>query len=146
MKVLIIIVLLLTGCVSNADFEKECTYTKDSNHIKESVKMNILYDNKDVTKDVIYMRSFKALDDEGYKTIEDIKEASITYNRRYGDKGIKITVSKDTLDEYEMKYYIDARNIDSETLKDFNLNKNSIKLFNNLRKKSIECEVKDGNN
>lgn len=144
MKKLIVLVLLLTGCVSNQDFEKECTYTKDSNHIKETILMDIFYDNSDVTKEVTYTRNFKALDDDGKSTIEKIKEASNTYNRRY--KGIKITVSKDSIDEYEMKYYMDVRKIDDSILKEFNLKKNSIRLFNSLREKNIECEVKNGNN
>lgn len=144
-KLLLIGIILLTGCVSNADFEKECTKITDSNYLKEKVVMDIFYDNNDITKNVIYTRNFKIKDD-GIDVLNNIKEASLSFNERYEGKGVDIIISKDDESQYEVIYSFDARDVDNSVLKDFSVKKNSIKLFNDLKKKGLDCEVKDGNN
>ena len=53
---------------------------------------------------------------------------------------IKITVSKDEDNVWELKYYIDAPKVKDNILDEFMLKKNSIKFFNKMEKENIECK------
>lgn len=142
-KFLILLVsLCLTGCiVSNEDFEKTCKTVKKSENIKDTYSIHVVYNNKDVVKEAIVTRNYKALDEEGKDTLEDIKKSATSFNEKYAfDDGMKITVSKDEDDEWELKYYLDVPNLDEDILDEFMLKKNSVKFFNKMRDENIECE------
>ena len=135
-------VLCLTGCiVRNEDFEKTCTIVNKSSDLKDTVQIYVTYDNEDVVKDAIITKTYESLTDEGITLLEDIKASGVSFNEKYAfDDGMKITVSKDEDDEWELKYYLDVPNLDDDILDEFMIRKNSIKFFNKMRDENIECE------
>ena len=130
---LILFVLCLTGC-GNEDFIKTCEVKTTSMDLVNTETMEVSFNNKDEVTNVIVTRNYKGNDEND--TIKNIKESASIYNNALLKKdGIKISVSKD-----EVKYYLDALNMDEKTLETFNLKKNSIKLFNKMRNDGIECK------
>ena len=142
-KLLILLVTLcLTGCiVSNEDFEKTCKMVKTSENLKDTYSIHVTYDNKDVVKEAIVTRTYKALNENGKDILEDIKESATSFNEKYaGNKNMKITVSKDEDDEWQLKYYLTVPKLSDDILDEFMIKKNSIKFFNKMRDENIECE------
>lgn len=137
-----IFALCLTGCiVTNEDFEKTCVLTKKSENIKDTMSIDVTYDNEDVLKKAVVTKTYEALDEDGIKTLEVIKESGTSFNERYAfNEDIKITVSKDEEDVWELKYYIDVPKVKDNILDEFMLKKNSIKFFNKMEKENIECK------
>lgn len=142
-KVLILLITLcLTGCiVSNDDFEKTCKTVKKTENLRDTYSIHVTYDNEDTVKEAVVTRTYKALNEEGKTTLEEIKESATSFNEKYaGNDNIKITVAKDEEDEWQLKYYLDVPNLDNNVLNEFMLRKNSIRFFNKMRDKNIECE------
>ena len=143
-KVLIcfLFTLCLTGCiVRNEDFESTCKVTKDTENISDNMSIHVTYDNEDTVKEAVVTRTYKALNDTGKVTLEEIKTSAISFNEKYaGNDNITITVSKDEEDEWQLKYYLDVPNLDSDVLDEFMLKQNSVKFFNKMRDENIECD------
>ena len=142
-KVLIgLFCLCLTGCiVSNEDFEKTCKTVKKSENIKDTYSIHVVYDNEDIVKDVVVIRNYKALNEKGKDILEDIKESAISFNEKYAfNDNMKITVSKDEDNEWEVKYYLDVPKLSDEVIEEFMIRKNSVKFFNKMKDENIECE------
>ena len=138
----LVIVLSLTGCVSNEDFSKTCKYETKTIHLSDFTSINVVYDNVDVVKEAIVIKNYKALDEEVKDILKSVKEANASYNKKYGGKSVKVYISKDSEYEYEIKYDLDVQKLDDDTLKEFKLRKNSIKFFNKMKDENIECEGK----
>ena len=133
--------LFLTGCVSNEDFEKTCTKVINSENIKDTYIINVTYDNKDTVKKAIVTRKYKSLNDEGKKVLENIKESATTYNEKYaGNDNIKITVSKDEDDEWQLKYYLTVPKLSDDIIDEFMIRKNSIRFFNKMKDENMNCK------
>ena len=142
-KVLIgLFCLCLTGCiVSNEDFEKTCKMVKKSENIKDTYSIHVVYDNEDIVKDVVVIRNYKALNEKGKDILEDIKESAISFNEKYAfNDNMKITVSKDEDNEWEVKYYLDVPKLSDEVIEEFMIRRNSIRFFNKMKDENIECE------
>ena len=141
-KILIcLLCLFLTGCVSNEDFEKTCTKVINSENIKDTYIINVTYDNKDTVKKAIVTRKYKSLNDEGKKVLENIKESATTYNEKYaGNDNIKITVSKDEDDEWQLKYYLTVPKLSDDIIDEFMIRKNSIRFFNKMKDENMNCK------
>jgi hypothetical protein len=139
--ILVILSLCLVGCVSNEDFSKTCTYKIKSKDISDKYSIYITYDNNDKVKTSVITRTYLALNEDGVDTLKNIKESSVSFNKRYaGNSNIKITVSKDDNYNYQVKYYLNVLNLNDSILENFKLRKNSIKFFNKMREDNIECK------
>ncbi len=140
--IIFLFVLCLTGCiVRNEDFEKTCTIVNKSSDLKDTVQIYVTYDNEDVVKDAIITKTYESLTDEGITLLEDIKASGVSFNEKYASNdNIKITVSKDEDNVWELKYYLDVPNLKSDILDEFMLKQNSIKFFNKMKDENIECE------
>lgn len=134
--------LCLTGCiVSNDDFEKTCKTVKKSENINDTYSIHVIYDNEDVVKEAIVTRNYKALNEEGRDILESIKESATSFNEKYAfNDNMKITVSKDEDNEWEVKYYLTVSKLSDDILEEFMIRKNSIRFFNKMRDENIECE------
>ena len=142
-KVLIgLFCLCLTGCiVSNEDFEKTCKMVKKSENIKDTYSIYVVYDNEDKVKDAVVIRNYKALNEKGKDILEEIKESAISFNEKYAfNDNMKITVSKDEDNEWEVKYYLDVPKLSDEVIEEFMIRRNSIRFFNKMKDENIECE------
>ena len=142
-KILILFVsLCLTGCiVSNEDFESTCEIVKTSENLKDTYSIHVTYDNEDLVKEAIVIRTFKALNDNGKDILESVKESATSFNEKYvGNDDIKITVSKDEDDEWQLKYYLTVPKLSDDILDEFMLKQNSVKFFNKMRDENIECD------
>ncbi len=142
-KVLILLIAFsLTGCiVRNEDFESTCEVNKNSENISDNMSIHVTYDNEDNVKEAIVTHTYKALNDEGKTTLEEIKTSATSFNEKYaGNENIKITVAKDEEDEWQLKYYLDVPNLDNDVLNEFMLRKNSVRFFNKMRDQNIECD------
>ena len=53
---------------------------------------------------------------------------------------MKITVSKDEDNEWEVKYYLDVPKLSDEVIEEFMIRRNSIRFFNKMKDENIECE------
>lgn len=138
---ILLVIFCLTGCVSNADFEKTCTSIKKSESIKDVYSIDVSYNNEDIVKKAVITRNYKTLNEEGKAILEDIKNSAISFNEKYaGNEHIKITVSKDEDNIWELKYYLDVPNLKSDILDEFMLKQNSIKFFNKMKDENIECK------
>ena len=138
---ILLVIFCLTGCVSNADFEKTCTSIKKSESIKDVYSIDVSYNNEDIVKKAVITRNYKTLNEEGKAILEDIKNSAISFNEKYaGNEHIKITVSKDEGDEWELKYYLEVPEVSDDILDEFMIKKNSIKFFNKMKEENIECE------
>lgn len=134
---LILFVLCLTGC-GNEDFSKTCEVKTKTKDLVNTETMEVSFNNKDEVTNVTITRNYKG---DGDNVIENIKESASVYNNALLEKdGIKISISKDEENEYEIKYYLDVQNMDEKTLEIFNLKKNSIKFFNKMRNENITCK------
>lgn len=136
----LILLLVLTGCSSNHEFQKTCTVENKSKEIIEKETKEITFNNKDEITSVIVTRNYKPV---GYntKTLTHVKESSKEYNNVLTKKdGIKIEVKKDNEEEYEIKYYLDVKKMTEKDLEIFELQKNSVKYFNKMRQNNIKCE------
>lgn len=135
---LILFVLCLTGC-GNEDFSKTCEVKIKTKDLVNTETMEVSFNNKDEVTNVTITRNYKG--DGDNDTIKIIKESASVYNNALLEKdGIKISISKDEENEYEIKYYLDVQNMDEKTLEIFNLKKNSIKFFNKMRNENITCK------
>ena len=106
-KVLILLIAFsLTGCiVRNEDFESTCEVNKNSENISDNMSIHVTYDNEDNVKEAIVTHTYKALNDEGKTTLEEIKTSATSFNEKYaGNENIKIMVAKDEEDEWQLKY------------------------------------------
>ena len=142
-KVLILLIAFsLTGCiVRNEDFESTCEVNKNSENISDNMSIHVTYDNEDNVKEAIVTHTYKALNDEGKTTLEEIKTSATSFNEKYaGNENIKITVAKDEEDEWQLKYYLDVPNLDNDVLNEFMLRKNSVRFFNKMQDENIECD------
>ena len=142
-KVLILLIAFsLTGCiVRNEDFESTCEVNKNSENISDNMSIHVTYDNEDNVKEAVVTYTYKALNDEGKTTLEEIKTSATSFNEKYaGNENIKITVSKDEEDEWQLKYYLDVPNLENDVLNEFMLRKNSVRFFNKMRDQNIECD------
>ena len=142
-KVLILLIAFsLTGCiVRNEDFESTCEVNKNSENISDNMSIYVTYDNEDNVKEAIVTHTYKALNDEGKTTLEEIKTSATSFNEKYaGNENIKITVAKDEEDEWQLKYYLDVPNLENDVLNEFMLRKNSVRFFNKMRDQNIECD------
>ncbi|CCY46146.1 unknown [Firmicutes bacterium CAG:822] len=142
-KVLILLIALcLTGCiVRNEDFESTCEVNNDTENISDNMSVHVTYDNEDIVKKAVVTRTYKALNDEGKATLEEIKTSATSFNEKYaGNENIKITVAKDEEDEWQLKYYLDVPNLDNDVLNEFMLRKNSVRFFNKMQDENIECD------
>lgn len=142
-KVLILLIAFsLTGCiVRNEDFESTCEVNKNSENISDNMSIHVTYDNEDNVKEAIVTHTYKALNDEGKTILEEIKTSATSFNEKYaGNENIKITVSKDEEDEWQLKYYLDVPNLENDVLNEFMLRKNSVRFFNKMRDQNIECD------
>ena len=142
-KVLILLIAFsLTGCiVRNEDFESTCEVNKNSENISDNMSIHLRYDNEDNVKEAIVTHTYKALNDEGKTILEEIKTSATSFNEKYaGNENIKITVSKDEEDEWQLKYYLDVPNLENDVLNEFMLRKNSVRFFNKMRDQNIECD------
>lgn len=142
-KVLIgLFCLCLTGCiVSNEDFEKTCKMVKKSENIKDTYSIHVVYDNEDKVKDAVVIRNYKALNEKGKDILEEIKESAISFNEKYAfNDNMKITVSKDEDNEWEVKYYLDVPKLSDGVIEEFMIRRNSIRFFNKMKDENIECE------
>ncbi len=139
--ILAALVIFLTGCTSTEDFTRTCRTNINSQDLNEKEIMKVNFNNKDKLTNVIITRKYKAKGDNGITAITNIKQSSEDYNNALlTKKGIKISIAKDTEEEYVIKYYIDVPNADSDVLDIFNLQENSIKFFNKMRENNIECK------
>ncbi len=141
-KILILLVCLcLTGCiVRNDDFEKTCTRTLNSDNLIDKTDIHVSYDNEDNINEAIVTKRYEVLG-EDLTLLEDIKKSATILNEKYAfNNNIRITVSIDEDDVWEVKYYLDVPKISDNILEEFSLKKNSIKFFNKMRKENIECE------
>lgn len=134
--------LCLTGCiVSNEDFEKTCSKTIKSNNLNDITNIHVSYDNEDNINSAVYIKRYEAYGDDGLVLLKNIKESGTLFNEKYAfNDNIKITVSLDEEDVWEVKYYLDVPHLSDNILDEFSLKKNSIKFFNKMRKENIECE------
>ena len=142
-KILILLIAFsLTGCiVRNEDFESTCEVNKNSENISDNMSIHVTYDNEDNVKEAIVTHTYKALNDEGKTTLEEIKTSATSFNEKYaGNENIKITVAKDEEDEWQLKYYLDVPNLENDVLNEFMLRKNSVRFFNKMRDQNIECD------
>ncbi len=142
-KILILFVsLCLTGCiVSNEDFESTCEIVKTSENLKDTYSIHVTYDNEDLVKEAIVTRTYKALNDNGKDILESVKESATSFNEKYAENDdIKITVSKDEDDEWQLKYYLTVPKLSDDILDEFMLKQNSVKFFNKMRDENIECD------
>lgn len=134
---LILFVLCLTGC-GNEDFSKTCEVKIKTKDLVNTETMEVSFNNKDEVTNVTITRNYKG---DGDNVIENIKESASVYNNALLEKdGIKISISKDEENEYEIKYYLEVPKMDEKTLEIFNLKKNSVKFFNKMRNENIECK------
>ena len=139
--ILVLTVLCLTGCVGNKDFSKTCIEITNTKDLETKNSMEVSFNNKDQVTKSIVTKTYKAKNEAGEEAILSIKESASDYNNALLKKeGIKISVSKDTLKEYEVKYYLDTLKMKKSTLELFNLKQNSIKFFNKMRSDNIECK------
>ena len=139
-KIILILILFLTGCVSNTDFNKVCTYETKTVHLNDKMIIDVTYNSDDLINEAVITKEYKALDKEGIDTIKNIKKSLESYKSKYSDMDIKYYVYKDSDDEFTVKYKLYVQKLDNEILKDFKLRKNSIKFFNKMREANIECE------
>lgn len=140
--IIICFCLCLTGCiVTNEDFEKTCTLVKNTESIKDTMSIYVKYDNEDVIKEAVVTRTYEATDEDGIKTLETIKESGVSFNEKYADNdNMKITVSKDENNIWQLKYYLDVPKLQENVLDEFMLKQNSVKFFNKMSKENIECK------
>ena len=106
------LIFALTGCTQNYDFSKTCKYETKTFHLTDSTRINVVYDNEDVIKKATITKNYKALDEDGKDTLKNIKEANDSYNKKYDDN-IKVYISKNNQDEFEIKYALDVQKIDN---------------------------------
>ncbi len=139
--ILAVLIIFLTGCTSTEDFTRTCHTNVSSQDLNEKEIMKVNFNNKDKLTNVIITRKYKAKGNNGNIAIANIQQSSEDYNNALlTKKGIKISITKDTEEEYVIKYYIDVPNADKDILEIFNLQENSIKFFNKMRENNIECQ------
>ena len=139
--ILAVLIIFLTGCTSTEDFTRTCRTNVSSQDLNEKEIMKVNFNNKDKLTNVIITRKYKAKGNNGNIAIANIQQSSEDYNNALlTKKGIKISITKDTEEEYVIKYYIDVPNADKDILEIFNLQENSIKFFNKMRENNIECQ------
>lgn len=138
--VLLIPILFLVGCDSTVEFTKTCIKEIDSLNVTDTTSSKVTYNNNDEVVRVVVTRTYKAKNDEGFSTLEDIKKAAADYNNDLAkSKAIKIK-NIDEDGKYTIKYYLNVQKMSESELNEFNLRKNSIKFFNKMRKDEIECK------
>ena len=142
-KIIILTILIsaLTGCIKNENFSETCKSENLSANITDKTSTKVTYNNKDEILNATVTKTYKSKNDKGKETIKSIKESSDTYNQKYADNpNIKIEISADTEDEYQIKYHLEVQNLDDDILREFNLRKNSIRYFNLMKNEEIECK------
>ncbi|MBR3199187.1 MAG: hypothetical protein IKG27_04145 [Bacilli bacterium] len=139
-KLFLILILFLTGCAVNTDFNKVCTYETKTTHLNDKTSIDVTYNSDDLINEAVVIKTYKALDKDGINTLKNIKLSIESYNTKYSDMDIEYYVYKDSDEEFIVKYKLDVQKLDNDVLKDFKLRKNSIKFFNKMREANIECE------
>lgn len=136
---LVLVLFLLSGCLTNKDFDTICKQNIKTTHLDNDITYEIIYDADDVVKKAIVTRSYKALDNDGKNIVDDMKKNINDFNKKYSGSGIKYYTEKSD-DKFVIMYDVPVSSVSDDLLNEFKLNKNSIKLFNGFKKESIECE------
>ena len=139
---LLIPIILCLGCEAKTEsFSKICTIKKDSPTITDTTEKLIIYNNLDEITKAVITRTYTAKNDDGEITISNIKKSAENYNNNLAkSKNIIIKNIKEENDTYVIEYTLDVQKLTDEQLDEFDLKKNSIKLFNKMRNKNIECK------
>ena len=139
---LLIFLFFVAGCESKSvTFSKICTEKIDSQSITDVTKTKVIYNNKDEVIKTVITKTYKAKDADGNIVIEGIKKTMENYNNNLAKTNfIKIRNVKNEDDIYKVKYYLDVRKMKRDELEKFGMQKNSIKYFNNLKKRNIKCK------
>lgn len=135
--VLIIALLMLTGCQNpNRDFSKTCVLKTKTIDYEEKVVTKVDYNNKDEVTNVTIEKKYQITNPDVLKSVQ---ESTKSYNDILKDKkGIKFsTNSKENF--YKVTYKLHVPDMNNELIDSFNLQKNSIKYFNYMKKNNIEC-------
>ena len=140
--IILLIVIFLSGCSVNNDLNRVCSYEIKSSSIVDKTTIDLIYDNDDVVKEAEVIKYYKVLNKDGVSTLANIKEANSYYNNKYSGKNVLVYISKDSDEEFEIRYKINVQKTDEEILEDFKLMKNSVSFFNRMKSEKIECEVK----
>lgn len=131
-----IILISLTGCDPNHDFEKVCTKEVKSNDYKENVKTVINYNNKDEVTKVEIIKKYQTKDTD---ILSSVKESTENFNDSLkSKKSVNVKVSEDK-NIYEVTYTLIPKDMNDITLENFGVKKNSIKYFNYLKKSGAKC-------
>lgn len=140
--ILIVPILFIIGCQSKEElFAKTCTIKTDSKNITDTEEKLITYNNVDEVTNVIITRTYKSKNRDGNKVIENIKKSAENYNNNLAkSKNIIVKNVKDKEDIYIVEYNLDVQNLTDDELDQFNLKKNSVKLFNKMKNNNIECK------
>lgn len=134
--IFIVITVFLTGCDSTEVFEKECSQTIDSENTKYQENIKFIYNNKDEVLNIIVTKNYNS-DSELYL----IKESANSYNNALSkNEYVKIRIISDTDKEYIVEYNYDVTKMTDSDVKQFDINKNWIKLNNKIRESNIKCK------
>lgn len=137
-KIYLIFLLLFCSCNINDSFNKTCIHEVKSSSFSEKTTYKINYNGDDVVENALVIKNYKSFDENDI--VKDIKDIIEEYNNKYGGSGIKYSINKDLIDEFEIEYFIPVKSLDDSILNDFKLEKNSVKLFRSFKKENIECE------
>lgn len=137
-KISLFLLLLLCSCTVNNSLSKTCKEEIKNSSFKEKTTYKINYSGNDIIENVVIIKNYKSSDNNDIT--KDIKKTIKDYINKYGGTGIKYTINKELEDEFEIEFFIPVKSVDETILKDFKLEKKSVKLFKEFKKNNIECE------
>ena len=140
--VLLCFVLFLSGCeYKNEDFSRQCSWSVKSTDVYNSTKERVSFNNSDEVTYAVITKSYKAKTDDGQMIVSNVKKSATSYNNsllKYD--GVRISILNDSDSLYTVRYYLDVKSASDEVLDMFELKRNSIKFFNKMKKKGLECK------
>lgn len=136
-KNLLIIVLLLSACDLNADFEQTCKREEKSLGFINEEKVKMFFDQEKINK-IVLTHTYKA-DNDGIASLKVAKTALDNYTKIYNQEGIIEKIIEDTNESYIKEYEIDLNKLNDEYLNTININRNYDKQIT-FYKGNMKCD------
>ena len=128
-----LLILLITGCVSNGELSNECIKVEESDELISKTTYKIDFKN-DIISNVVVTKEYIS----SKETIDAIKLSTTTQNNFWKDINFNILLDDNT--SYKVEYIFDVNNTSKEVYNYFNLRKERSKQVNTLKEMGYVCE------
>lgn len=132
--VIIILLLLITGCSFSGDLEKSCTKVVNSNGFNETITYK-MYFKEDINNKIVITYDYEDSNNENIKAIKSSFESKEKFL-----KNIVVNKLIDNDNQYKIEYVMDMNKIDQIEKDEYFIKEKYSEQIKILKEKEWKCE------